>query len=138
MPYLQIFATKSRIYTFLRQKCCISNFCDKNNFPPPPPPGGVESIRGNSVCLFVCPSSLQPFHFMMFQTIQTIHFLKALGPRISKLIFPSVSYKNTQIQIHKYTNTAHYQVPERPNKWHIFEKRIVQGYQKLHSHTIQT
>ena len=34
-------------------------------------------------------------------------------------------YKNTNTQIHKYTNTAHYQVPERPNKWHIFEKRIV-------------
>ena len=41
----------------------------------------------------------------MFQTMQTIHFLKALGPRISTLIFPSVSYTNTQTQIHKYTNT---------------------------------
>ena len=25
-------------------------------------------------------------------------------------------------------------VPERPNIWHMFEKRIVQGYQKLYSH----
>ena len=41
----------------------------------------------------------------MFWTIQTIYFLKALSPRISKLIFPSVSYTNTQTQIHKYTNT---------------------------------
>merc|ERR1711989_135854 len=45
---------------------------------------------------------------MMFHTIQTIHFLKVLGPRISKLIpsvlLPSVSYTNTQI--HKYTNTT--------------------------------
>merc|ERR1711981_552453 len=67
-------------------------------------------------------------------TIQTIHFLKAKGLRISKLILLSVSCTNTQIQIHKYTNTAHDEVPERPNLWYIFEKRIVQGYQKLYSH----
>ena len=36
-------------------------------------------------------------------------------------------YKNTNT---KYTNTAYDEVPERPNKWYIFEKRIVQGYQK--------
>ena len=54
------------------------------------------------VCrLSPCPK----YHFMMFQTIQTIHFWKALGPRISKLIFPSVSYTNTQTQIHKDTKT---------------------------------
>ena len=45
-------------------------------------------------------------HYMMFQTIQTVYFLKALGPRISKLILQSVGYTNTQIQIHKQTNTA--------------------------------
>merc|ERR1712055_372381 len=56
------------------------------------------------------------------------------GPRISKLILPSVSCTNTQIQIHKYTNTAYDEVPERPNMWYIFEKRIVQGYQKSYSH----
>ena len=39
-------------------------------------------------------------------------------------------YKNTNTQIHKYTNTAYDEVPERPNMWYIFEKRIVQGYQK--------
>ena len=39
-------------------------------------------------------------------------------------------YKNTNIQIHKYTNTAYGKVPERLNMWYIFEKRIVQGYQK--------
>ena len=43
-------------------------------------------------------------------------------------------YKNTNIQIHKYTNTAYDEVPERPNMWYIFEKRIVEGYQKLHFH----
>ena len=43
-------------------------------------------------------------------------------------------YKNINSQIHKYTNTAYDQVPERPNMWYIFEKRIVQGYQKLYSH----
>jgi len=41
----------------------------------------------------------------MFYTIKTIHFLKALGPRISKLILPSVSCANTQIHKYKYTNT---------------------------------
>ena len=39
---------------------------------------------------------------------------------------------NAQIQKsnkHKYTNTAYGKVPERPNMWYIFEKRIVQGYE---------
>ena len=44
-------------------------------------------------------------NFFLGHPVQTIYFLKALDPRISKLILPSVSYKNTQIQIHKYTNT---------------------------------
>ena len=38
---------------------------------------------------------------------------------------------NAKLQIHKYTNTACVEVPERPNMWYIFEKRIVQGYQKI-------
>ena len=41
---------------------------------------------------------------------------------------------NSNTQIHKYTNTAYDEMPERPNMWYIFEKRIVQGYQKLYSH----
>ena len=45
---------------------------------------------------------------------------------------------NFKIQIHKYKNTAYDEVPERLNMWYIFEKRIVQGYQTLYSHTIQT
>ena len=44
-------------------------------------------------------------------------------------------YKNTNT---KYTNTAYGEMPERPNMWYIFEKRIVQGYQKIYSHKIQT
>ena len=45
---------------------------------------------------------------------------------------------NMQIQkykykIHKHTNTAYDEVPERPNMWYIFEKRIIQGCQKLYS-----
>ena len=36
-------------------------------------------------------------------------------------------YKNTNT---KYTNTVYDEVPERPNMWYIFEKRIVQGFQK--------
>ena len=45
-------------------------------------------------------------------------------------------YKNTNSQIHKYTNTAYEEVPERPNMWYIFEKRIVQGYQKLYFYVL--
>ena len=29
-------------------------------------------------------------------------------------------------------------MPERPNMWYIFEKRIVQGYEKLYSHVPNT
>ena len=43
-----------------------------------------------------------------------------------------------KIHIHKYTNTAYDEVPERPNMWHIFEKRIVQGHQKWYSHVSNT
>ena len=39
-------------------------------------------------------------------------------------------YTNTNTQIHKHTNTAYDEVPERPNMWYIFEKMIVQGNQK--------
>ena len=41
-----------------------------------------------------------------------------------------LKYTNTNTQIKKYTNTAYYEVPGRPNMWYIFEKRIVQRYQK--------
>ena len=47
------------------------------------------------------------------------------------MIFPCVKHANTK---YTYTNTAYDEVPERPNMWYIFEKRIVQGYQKLYSH----
>ena len=57
-------------------------------------------------------------------------FLKRGCARITKIIFPCVKHANTKIQIHTYKNTAYDQVPETPNMWHIFEKRIVQGYQK--------
>ena len=40
---------------------------------------------------------------------------------------------NEQIHKYKYTNTAYDEVPERPNMWYIFEKRIFQGYQKLYT-----
>merc|ERR1711951_275212 len=44
-------------------------------------------------------------------------------------------YKNTNTT---YTNTAYDKVPERPNMWYIFEKRIGQGYQKSYSHMPNT
>ena len=45
-------------------------------------------------------------------------------------IYMYQKFKYKKKQIHKYTNTAYGEVPERPNMWYIFEKRIVQGYQK--------
>ena len=39
-------------------------------------------------------------------------------------------YKNTNMQICKYTNTAYDEMPQRPNIWHIFGKRIVEDYKK--------
>ena len=43
-------------------------------------------------------------------------------------------YKNTNTQIHKYTNTASDELLERPNMIYIYEKRNVEGYQKWYSH----
>ena len=40
-------------------------------------------------------------------------------------------YENPKRQKDKYTNTANDEVPERPNMRYIFEKRMVQGFQKL-------
>ena len=42
-------------------------------------------------------------------------------------MFRTHKYKSTDT---KYTNTAYDEVPEGPNMWLIFEKKIVQGYQK--------
>ena len=42
-------------------------------------------------------------------------------------------YKNTNIKKY-HTNITYAEMPERPNMWYIFEKKIVQGYQKLYSH----
>ena len=39
-------------------------------------------------------------------------------------------YKKYKYKIHKYTNIAYDEVLERSSMWYIFEKRIVQGYQK--------
>ena len=61
------------------------------------------------------------------------------------MIFPCVKRANTKntntkltntayYKIHKYTNTAYDEVPERPNMWYIFEKGIAQGFQKLYFH----
>merc|ERR1712208_277274 len=64
-------------------------------------------------------------------------FLKrGLFKDIKNYIPPCLTHKvkNTNSQIHKYTNTAYDEVLEGPNMWYIFEKRIVQGYQKLYSH----
>ena len=50
-----------------------------------------------------------------FRPYKPYIFYKAIGPSISELILSSVSYTNTKIHIHKYTNTACDNVPERPN-----------------------
>ena len=50
-----------------------------------------------------------------------------------KYDIPCVKCANT-----KYTNRAYDKVPERRNMWYIFEKTIVQGYQKSYSHVSNT
>ena len=50
--------------------------------------------------------------------------------RTSKTMFPSVWHPNTQIQIHKYTNTVWVKFEDRPNMWYIFEKVMIRGPQK--------
>ena len=64
------------------------------------------------------------------KTQHVVYFWRGGCARLTKIIFPCVKHANTKIQIHTYKNTAYDQVPETPNMWHIFEKRIVQGYQK--------
>ena len=64
------------------------------------------------------------------KTQHVVYFWKEDCSSISKMIFPCVRRANTKNTNTKYTNTAYDEVPERPNKWYIFEKRIVQGYQK--------
>ena len=51
---------------------------------------------------------------------------------------PNAQIQKYNYKILKYSNTAYDEVLERPNIWHIFEKRIFQGCQKLYSHTIQS
>ena len=68
------------------------------------------------------------------KTQYVVYFWKEDCSRVSKMILSCVKRANTQIQIHKYTNRAYHKVPEIPNMWYIFEKRIVQRYQKWYSH----
>ena len=45
-------------------------------------------------------------------------------------MFPSVGHANTQIQLHKYTNTVWVKFADRPNMCYIFENVMVRGPQK--------
>ena len=56
------------------------------------------------------------------------------GIFLKRGLFKNIKTDITKCLMHKYTNTAYDEVPERPNMWYIFEKRIVQGYQRLYSH----
>ena len=56
------------------------------------------------------------------------------GIFLKRGLFKDIKNDIPMCRTHKYTNTAYDEVPERPNMWYIFEKRIVQGYQKLYSH----
>ena len=48
-----------------------------------------------------------------------------------KIIFPCVERTITQIQIHKYTNTAYDEVPERPNMQYILKKKDCSRVSKI-------
>ena len=57
------------------------------------------------------------------KTQYVVYFWKEDCSRVSKMILPCVKRANTQIQIHKYTNTAYDEVPERPNMQYILKKK---------------
>ena len=81
----------------------------------------------------VCPSQAWHLKFSQLCMVldhKTIYFLKGNDIRTSKTMFPGVWRANTQIQIHKYTNTASVKVADRPNMCYIFEKVMVRGPQK--------
>ena len=67
-------------------------------------------------------------------------FLKRGLFKDTKNYIPMCQTQKYKYKIHKCTNTVYDEVPERPNMWYIFEKRIVQGYQKMYLHvpTAQT
>ena len=68
----------------------------------------------------------------IFENLILLYFWKAQGPRTSKLIFPTVKYTNTQIQIqiHKYSFV---EVPRIPNICYISKQLLIQGCQKWYS-----
>ena len=68
----------------------------------------------------------------IFENLIVLYFWKAQGPRTSKLIFPTVKYTNTQIQIqiHKYSFV---EVPGIPNICYISKQLLIQGCQKWYS-----
>ena len=70
------------------------------------------------------PSMCYIFEKRLVQGYQKLH------SRVSNSQIQKYKYKKYKYKIHKYTNTAYDKVPERHNMWYIFEKRIVQGYQK--------
>ena len=47
------------------------------------------------------------------------------------MIFTCAKLANTQIQIHKYTNTAYDEVPERLNMQYILKKGLFKGIKKF-------
>ena len=81
---------------------------------------------------FTCPSVSQSarhghhistfLHCARFWTIQTIYFLKGNDTRTFKTMFPCVWLANTQIQIHKYTNTTMVKAADRHDMCYIYEK----------------
>ena len=62
-------------------------------------------------------------------TWHVLYLWKCNGARISKSIFLSAWRANTQIQIHKYTNTASGKVADRHGMCYIYEKVLVRGSQ---------
>ena len=90
-------------------------------------------------------SSIQIHSYMHKNKYKQIHKYKYTHTQIHEYTNAQIhKYTNTQIhkytntQMHKYTNTAYDEVPERPIMCNIFEKRIVQGHQKLYSSARKT
>merc|ERR1712212_84890 len=89
--------------------------------------GLFKDIKNNiPMCRTQKYTNTQIQHMMKCQKDQTcgIFLKRGLFKDIKKIILMCRTHK------YKITNTAYDKVPERHNMWYIFEKRIVQGYQK--------
>ena len=68
----------------------------------------------------------------MFQTIQTIYFLKAYHLVMTMTATETYKNTNTKTKTHTHTDKDKYKVLPRPNVCYIYQKQGVQGFKILY------